>query len=106
MDVAGIVLTDAGYDVTTLIHSKDIFSLISYTDPPALILLDLWMPQLSGQEITQRLKADDRLKDIPVVILSASRKTEGIAKKIGADDFMCKPFDIEELEQVVRKYTS
>lgn len=62
--------------------------------------------KLSSDLITRKIKSDERLKDIPVIIVSASRKTESIARKIGANDFMCKPFDIEELEQVVREYTS
>lgn len=62
--------------------------------------------KLSSDLITRKIKSDERLKDIPVIIVSVSRKIESIARKIGANDFMCKPFDIEELEQVVREYTS
>jgi len=105
VDVAGIVLRDAGYDVTTITTSEKIFSVVDKLQPD-MILLDLWMPNISGEEITLHLKNQDRTKHIPIVIVSASRKTEHIALKVGADDFMCKPFDIEQLEEIVRKYTA
>lgn len=104
VDVTRIVLTDAGYEVTCLTASDDIFQLVD-TVQPDLILLDLWMPRISGEEITLKLKQDEHKCHIPIVIVSASRKTEYIARSIGADDFMSKPFDIEELETIVRKYT-
>ncbi len=105
VDVASIVLRDAGYDVTTLTTSEKIYSLVEKLQPD-IILLDLWMPNISGEEITMQLKENEKTKHIPVVIVSASRKTEHIATRVGADDFMCKPFDIEELEAIVRKYTA
>ncbi|QQS44704.1 response regulator [Candidatus Roizmanbacteria bacterium] len=105
VDVAGIVLRDAGYDVTTVTVSEQIFSVINNVKPD-IILLDLWMPNLSGEKIAEQLKQQKKTKDIPVIIMSASRKTEQTARRAGADDFICKPFDIEELEEIVRKYTA
>lgn len=104
-DVAGIVLRDAGYDVTAITSSEKIFSIIDELHPD-LILLDLWMPHISGEQITLQLKQQDKTKHIPIVIVSASRTTEDIALKVGANDFMHKPFDIEQLEEIVRKYTA
>lgn len=105
VDVVNIVLKDAGYDVTSITSSEKVFSIIDELKPD-IILLDLWMPNISGEEITLRLKQQEHTKHIPIIIVSASRKTENIALKVGADDFMCKPFDIEELEEIVRKYTA
>ncbi len=104
VDVAGIVLSEAGYDVIKVIASEEIFTVISNIQPD-IILLDLWMPNLSGEKIAKQLKNQEKTKHIPVIIMSASRKTEQTAKTAGADDFICKPFDIEELEEIVRKYT-
>lgn len=104
VDVASIVLKDAGYDVTTVTASETIFSIIDEIHPD-IILLDLWMPNLSGEKIAEQLKSQKKTKDIPVIIMSASRKTEHAAMKTGADGFICKPFNIEELEEIVRKYT-
>ena len=63
------------------------------------------MPNLSGEKIAKQLKDQEKTRHIPVIIMSASRKTEQTAKSAGADDYICKPFDIEELEEIVRKYT-
>ena len=105
VDVAGIVLREAGYDVTTLTTSEKIFSVIKDIEPD-IILIDLWMPNLSGEQIVMELKKKEKTKSIPVIIMSASRKTEDTALHTGAEGFICKPFDIEELEDIVRKYTA
>ena len=61
---------------------------------PDIMLLDLMMPEMNGFEVCEKLKADDRLKDIPVIVLSAL--TEDKHKKrvleLGAVDYFCKPF--------------
>ncbi|MCO4748282.1 MAG: response regulator transcription factor [Proteobacteria bacterium] len=69
-------------------------------DPlPDVILLDLMLPDFPGTEVCKRLKADDRTKDIPVIVLSA--RTDEIdrvvAFEIGADDYVMKPFSVREL---------
>ncbi len=99
-DVAHIVLSEAGYDVKVVDKKKEILNLVK-TWHPDLILLDLWMPEASGEEITRALKATAEYKSIPIIIVSASKDTEKIALAAGADDFLSKPFDIAELEKKV-----
>ena len=68
-------------------------------DPDA-ILLDLIMPGMDGYEVCRRLKADERLRDIPVIVLTAlgtDRAARVRALEAGADAFLSKPFDISEL---------
>ena len=103
LDVATIVLHDKGYNVIALNDCKDVAEKISDYSPD-LILLDLWMPGVGGEELAKRLKKDDKTKNIPIVVVSARRDTEEAAKKSGADDFLLKPFDIEQLEYVVEKH--
>lgn len=104
VDVASIILSDAGYKVVAITESRDVVSHAKQLNPH-LILLDLWMPNMSGEEVTKQLKQIPETSNIPIIIVSASRHTEDIAKRIGADHFICKPFDIDELETVVKKYT-
>lgn len=104
IDVASIILSDAGYDVIAITESREVLSLATKSNPQ-LILLDLWMPNMSGEEVTKELKQNPKTSNIPIIIISASRNTEDIARRIGADHFICKPFDIDELEKVVKKYT-
>ena len=103
VDVASIILKDAGYHVIELTESREIFDLVK-KNKPDLILLDLWMPNLSGEEVTKQLKNNIDTNEIPIIILSSSRNTETIAKNIGADHFICKPFDIDELQTTVKQY--
>ena len=60
-----------------------------------LLLLDIQMPELNGYEVLDRLKADPALRDIPVIVLSASDETERVAQciELGAEDYLPKPFD-------------
>lgn len=103
MDVTKIILSEKGYFVETLLHSNKIFSAIERIKPQ-LILLDLCMPDLSGDQIIRILKKNKTTKHIHVILVSASEETEEVAKSTGADDFLYKPFDASELEDKVAKY--
>ncbi len=103
LDVTSIVLEAKGYKVTALAESTDIMSIIK-KECPDIILLDLWIAGKQGDEITRELKASADTKQIPIIIFSANKDTETIAKRAGADDFLTKPFDIDELEGMVDKY--
>jgi len=69
-------------------------------DPPDLILLDVDMPQMDGYEVCEHLKADERLKDIPIIFVSAvfTRAADKLkAFSLGAVDYVTKPFQAEEV---------
>ncbi|MGI5827734.1 MAG: response regulator [Patescibacteria group bacterium] len=102
-DIVKIVLENKAYQVVSMTRTDHIFEEVRKLRPN-LILLDLWMPNLGGEEITRHLKQDQKTKDIPIVIISASKDTEQITQRIGADDYLCKPFDIEKLEKIVERY--
>lgn len=102
VDVAQIILQERGYDVQTITQSDQIYEQVRRFNPN-VILLDLWMPDISGEEITRTLKQNSSTQNIPIVIVSASRDTEKVAKNVGADDYIFKPFDIEELEEKVAR---
>ena len=72
---------------------------------PDLIFMDNWLPYMSGIEATKLLKANDRLKNIPVIYFSANSNISELANQAGADDFLAKPFDIDKFEETVKKYT-
>jgi CheY-like chemotaxis protein len=103
LEVVKIVLEDQGYNVVPLSDPEKVQSTVIKVKPN-LILLDLWMPVLNGDTITQALKAAPETKNIPVIIISANKDTSAIAKKIGADSFLAKPFNIEELESLVARF--
>lgn len=71
---------------------------------PDLIIMDVIMPKMNGFDSTEKIKADDRTKQIPVIIVTALGSREdlltGISK--GADDFLTKPYDFEELAMRIK----
>ena len=71
---------------------------------PDMILLDLNMPRKNGQEVLAEIKADDRFKNIPVVILTTSRAETDIGKayKQHANCYITKPVDFDAFAEVVR----
>ncbi len=68
-------------------------------DPPDLFLLDIMMPGMDGYEVCRRIKADIKLRDIPVVFLSAKDETSDKIKafQVGGIDYITKPFQVEEV---------
>lgn len=71
---------------------------------PDLILLDLNMPRKNGQEVLAEIKSDDKLKHIPVVILTTSKAEEDVVKAYGlyANCYVIKPVDFDVFAEVVR----
>lgn len=66
---------------------------------PALILLDIMMPEMDGFEVCQRIKEDPETHDIPVIFLTAKDNMESIVRgfEVGAVDYISKPFNVQEL---------
>ena len=63
--------------------------------------MDLWIPNIGGEQATNILKANEATRGIPVILFSANNDIEKIAGKTKADAFIKKPYDIEELENLV-----
>lgn len=69
------------------------------TKPPDLILLDIQMPGMDGYEVCERLKADERTQDIPLIFISAQSDLDDKVRgfSLGAVDYITKPFQVEEV---------
>ncbi len=77
---------------------------IATTKEPDVILLDWMLPGMDGLQVLEKLKADQRTKSIPVVMLTVKRMMRDVGKALyaGADDYIVKPFEPEELGEVIR----
>jgi CheY-like chemotaxis protein len=72
---------------------------------PRLLLLDLKMPRISGLEVLQAIKAEDRTRRIPVVVMTSSREETDLARSydIGVNGYIVKPLDFSALSEVVKQ---
>src|ERR1700722_7965381 len=99
------MLKDRGYKVRPVPSGKLALQAARH-DPPDLILLDINMPEMNGYEVCEHLKADDQLKGIPVIFISALNEQLDKVKAfaIGGVDYITKPFQMEELHARVETH--
>ncbi|NIR49280.1 PAS domain S-box protein [candidate division KSB1 bacterium] len=99
------VLEEAGYEVFLANEGKEALEQVKSIDPN-LILMDMMMPGMNGYEATQKLKSDDKAKDIPIIAMTA-KAMKGDREKIilaGCDDYIAKPFMTKEIVSLVEKW--
>lgn len=94
LDVLQMLLESEGFTVFTEINSTNLIKQI-HIDKPDLILLDLWMPLLSGDQVLKAIRSTQGINELPVIVLSASVDGDDIASDAGANDFVAKPFDLD-----------
>lgn len=100
IDLLEVMFDDAPFEVITEVRSKNMLQLIK-TEQPDLIVLDLWMPVVSGDQILRMIRSNADTEKLPVIVISASRDGEKIAMDAGASAYVAKPFDIEELTELI-----
>jgi two-component system phosphate regulon response regulator PhoB len=105
-DIVALVvyhLAKAGFRISTASNGADALRL-AQQDRPALIVLDLMLPGMSGLEVLEQLRADESGQDIAVLLLTARRDEPDRIKGLssGADDYLTKPFSPQELVLRVR----
>lgn len=97
------VFSDYRHDVTCITEASEALDLLSQVRqdemlPPALVLLDLNLPKISGFEILGRIKSTDGLRSIPVIVFSGSTSEEDIVRayELGANAYLQKSMDVDE----------
>jgi DNA-binding response OmpR family regulator len=105
IDLVKLILSRKGFQVTGAMGGREGLEVIA-RDNPDLVLLDLMMPDMDGWEVYQKMKADDAMKAIPVIVVTA--KAQSIDKVLGlhiakVDDYITKPFGPQELLESVEK---
>ncbi|HTO68267.1 MAG TPA: response regulator [Myxococcota bacterium] len=103
LELVRVNLAQSGYTVETAASGSDALTALRRA-PPDVMILDLMLPDLSGTEVCARVRADQRLAALPIIMLTA--KSEEIDRvvglELGADDYVTKPFSPRELALRVR----
>ena len=96
-----IHVVDNGEDALAFLHKEGRYSQVPRPD---LILLDLNLPRKDGREVLREIKADDRLKIIPVVILTSSKAEEDVMKSydLHANSYICKPVEFDKFTEAMQ----
>jgi len=91
-------LEKSGYDCSVAASGEDAFKMLD-KEQVDLIILDIMLPRMDGFEVCRRIKQEDRLKDIPIVMLTAKGEEVDrvVGLELGADDYIVKPFSPREL---------
>lgn len=93
-DALEVILED-DYSIIFAENGRECLEKMSeYRDELSIVLLDLNMPEMTGYQVLEKVKADDTLKHIPIIVLTADESAELKALEMGAADFITKPFDV------------
>lgn len=103
LDMMEMLMTEIGFEVITEANSLNVLKDLD-REKPDLLLLDIWMPLLSGDQVLKSIKANERFNMLPVIMYSASAEGASIAKNAGADGYIAKPFSIEQLEKKILEF--
>jgi len=102
--VACFRLEKSGYQVFSAVNGKDALE-SAQKESPDLVLLDVKLPSMEGPEVCSRIKKDDKLKHIPVILFTAN--AQNINEEVagcGAQGYILKPFSAEELLDKIKEF--
>ncbi len=102
LSICSYILEEQGWEVHTYTDCNNITEKVSGILPD-VILMDNWIPDAGGIIATQTLKKTKELKVIPVIYFPANSDIQILANHTGAQTYLAKPFDLEELERVINK---
>jgi|SRR5882672_5885787 len=102
LEAMKLMLEFYDFEVKTIADGMVVSKLLSFK--PTLLLLDICMPGVDGREICKELKATASTKDIPVIMISANYDIADASRDSGADDYLAKPFEVQDLLKKINKY--
>ncbi|MDB5023124.1 MAG: response regulator receiver protein [Mucilaginibacter sp.] len=100
LSICSYVLEEQGWEVHTFTDCNNVTEKVLGICPN-VILMDNWIPDAGGIIATQTLKKTDELKNIPVIYFSANSDIQLLASHAGAESYLAKPFDLQQLEEVI-----
>ncbi|PXW17804.1 MULTISPECIES: response regulator [Chryseobacterium] len=103
LEVITIIFEENGYEVKISETSHDILEKVAEYHPD-VILMDNWIPKIGGVEATKLLKSSEEFNHIPVIYVTANNDIAALASEAQADDYVSKPFNLDDLEEMVAKH--
>ena len=103
LEAVSIMLEYGGYQVSNLSNPAELMTMKEGL--PDIILLDILLSGIDGRNVCKHLKTNESTRKIPVILLSASKDIELSARHAGADDFLAKPFEMNDLFDKIGKLT-
>ncbi|WP_428327990.1 response regulator [Mucilaginibacter sp.] len=100
LSICTYILEEKGWQVTTFTDCNEIEKKLEQVSPD-VILMDNWIPDDGGITATRRIKNVPKLRDIPVIYFSANSDIEILTRQAGADAFLAKPFDLDDLDSTI-----
>ncbi len=107
LKLESILLTSKGFDVKGVTNGQAALDSIA-EESPDLVLLDIMLPEIDGFEVCRRIKTDPATRHLPVIMLTAKRSREDMAKgeKVGADWYITKPFKSAMVIETIQRFLS
>jgi CheY-like chemotaxis protein len=102
LDATSAILEFEGYAVKSTLDGASVLRWEGQL--PDLLLLDIWMSGTDGTDVCRQLKNSEATRNLPVIMISASRDIERYALEAGADDFLAKPYEMKELLEKVKRW--
>lgn len=102
LEMLELLLEEDGYQVVLEPNSVNALRTIE-RESPDIVLLDIWMPMISGDQILRSLRDNPKVSSTPVLMYSASTDGKNIAESCGADSYISKPFDLAEMLEEIEK---
>lgn len=100
LSILTYLLEEKGWKISTRTTCANILKDIEETQPD-IIMMDNWIPEAGGKVATKLIKSHADYKSIPVIYFSANNDIERLAKEAGADTYLAKPFDLDQLEELL-----
>jgi len=104
VDSIEMMMEFEGLSVSKFYKGSDMLNVLNTQSRPDVILMDMWLSGEDGRDICRQIRTDENLHDLPVIIMSASRGLGQTALDAGANDFIAKPFDMDDMIKRIRTY--
>ena len=105
LDAMEVALNLEGYEVESTTKGEETFSKIDSFSPD-LVLMDVYLSGIDGRDICKKIKSNHKTSKLPVVIFSADKSMKQVFRECDANDFIGKPFKMDELYDKIKNQTS